>query len=96
MESISSPTRSSPPRGPALHGAIIELPGPMNERCFHQRVQCVAVDRGLDGIRAASESMARRRPSSSGFVNRKVATLDRRHFSVIRPRHVDALELLPS
>lgn len=25
----------------------------------------------------------------------KVATLDRRHFSVVRPRHVDALRLLP-
>ena len=26
---------------------------------------------------------------------RKLATLDRRHFAVMRPRHVDALELLP-
>jgi hypothetical protein len=26
----------------------------------------------------------------------KLATLDHRHFSVVRPRHVDALELLPS
>ena len=26
----------------------------------------------------------------------KVATLDRRHFGVMRPRHVDALELLPT
>ena len=26
---------------------------------------------------------------------RQVATLDRRHFSVVRPRHVDAMELLP-
>ena len=26
----------------------------------------------------------------------KLATLDRRHFSVIRPRHVDAIEILPS
>jgi predicted nucleic acid-binding protein len=25
----------------------------------------------------------------------KLATLDRRHFSMLRPRHVDALELLP-
>jgi len=24
-----------------------------------------------------------------------VATLDRRHFTVVRPRHVDALSLLP-
>lgn len=27
---------------------------------------------------------------------RKLATLDRRHFSVMRPRHVDALALLPA
>ncbi len=26
---------------------------------------------------------------------RKVATLDHRHFSIVRPRHVGALELLP-
>jgi predicted nucleic acid-binding protein len=26
----------------------------------------------------------------------KVATLDRRHFSVVRPRHCDALQLLPA
>jgi predicted nucleic acid-binding protein len=26
---------------------------------------------------------------------RKLATLDRRHFGLLRPRHVDALELLP-
>ena len=26
----------------------------------------------------------------------KLATLDRRHFAVMRPRHVDALELLPA
>ena len=25
----------------------------------------------------------------------KIATLDRRHFSIIRPRHVDAFQLLP-
>ena len=25
----------------------------------------------------------------------RVATLDRRHFTVVRPRHVQALELLP-
>jgi hypothetical protein len=25
----------------------------------------------------------------------KLATLDHRHFSVMRPRHVEALELLP-
>jgi uncharacterized protein len=28
--------------------------------------------------------------------SRQVATLDRRHFTVVRPRHVDALDLLPA
>jgi predicted nucleic acid-binding protein len=27
---------------------------------------------------------------------REIATLDRRHFSVVRPSHVEALTLLPS
>jgi hypothetical protein len=27
---------------------------------------------------------------------RKLATLDHRHFTVLRPRHVDALDLLPA
>jgi len=26
----------------------------------------------------------------------KIATLDRRHFTVVRPRHVEAFELLPA
>ena len=30
------------------------------------------------------------------FGEPKLATLDHRHFGVMRPRHVDALELLPS
>jgi hypothetical protein len=30
------------------------------------------------------------------FGETKLATLDRRHFSVMRPRHVEALELLPA
>jgi predicted nucleic acid-binding protein len=30
------------------------------------------------------------------FGERKLATLDHRHFSAVRPRHVDALELLPA
>ncbi len=47
------------------------------------------------------------RPSDVGFVDAavlviverlnesKLATLDRRHFGLLRPRHMDALELLP-
>jgi uncharacterized protein len=30
------------------------------------------------------------------YGERRVATLDRRHFSIVRPRHVRALELLPA
>lgn len=30
------------------------------------------------------------------FGEPKLATLDHRHFGVMRPRHVDALELLPT
>lgn len=30
------------------------------------------------------------------FGERKLATLDHRHFSVVRPRHVDVLELVPA
>jgi hypothetical protein len=30
------------------------------------------------------------------LAERKLATLDHRHFRSLRPRHVDALELLPS
>jgi uncharacterized protein len=29
------------------------------------------------------------------YRSKEVATLDRRHFSIVRPTHVDALELLP-
>ena len=29
------------------------------------------------------------------LVVREVATLDRRHFGVVRPRHLDTFELLP-
>jgi hypothetical protein len=29
------------------------------------------------------------------YGERKLATLDRRHFSILRPRHIEALELLP-
>jgi hypothetical protein len=34
-------------------------------------------------------------PWSSVCREPKLATLDHRHFSVMRPRHVDTLELLP-
>ena len=62
------------------------------------------VDRDYPRVR---ELMDRYADQDLGFVDaavvtvaerldeRKVATLDRRHFAVVRPRHVDALALLP-
>ena len=55
----------------------------------------------------AAELVARYRDARIGYVDaaavaiaerlkeRRIATLDRRHFSMIRPRHVEAFELLP-
>jgi predicted nucleic acid-binding protein len=57
--------------------------------------------------RRAAELCDRYRDSDVGFVDasvlavverlgeRKLATIDRRHFSLMRPAHVEALELLP-
>lgn len=57
--------------------------------------------------RRAGEVMDRYADQNIGFVDsavlaiverlqeEKLATLDRRHFSVLRPRHIDALALLP-
>lgn len=57
--------------------------------------------------RRSSDLMARYRDLSLGFVDAavmsiverlgetKLATLDRRHFGVVRPRHVPSLRLLP-
>lgn len=57
-----------------------------------QRIH-VLVDRYADNdlgyVDAAVISLAER------LAEPKVATLDHRHFSVVRPAHVDALELLP-
>ena len=47
-------------------------------------------DLGLGGIDASVVAIAER----LGVV--KIATLDRRHFSVVRPAHVDAFTLLPA
>jgi predicted nucleic acid-binding protein len=61
----------------------------------------------LDDCRRASEIIRTYADARVGFVDAtvlaiverldepKLATLDRRHFSMMRPRHVSALELLP-
>jgi predicted nucleic acid-binding protein len=60
-----------------------------------------------DDYRRARELCDRYSDADIGFVDaailsiverlneKKLATLDRRHFSLLRPRHVDALQLLP-
>lgn len=63
---------------------------------------------GVDDVCRVRELVDRHADSDIGFVDAsvlavverlgepKVATLDHRHFGVLRPRHVDALELLPA
>lgn len=64
-------------------------------------------DLELEDYRRARELCNRYADSDIGFVDAavlaiterlnepKLATLDRRHFSMLRPRHVEALEFLP-
>lgn len=47
-------------------------------------------DRGLGGTDASVVALAERLGAAT------IVTLDRRHFSVVRPSHVDAFELLPN
>ena len=57
-----------------------------------QRIQELVTtyaDLPLGGTDASVVALAERRGVTS------IATLDRRHFSVVRPRHADAFELLP-
>ena len=65
------------------------------------------VEPALDDYQRIRELCDRYADSDVGFVDAavlaicerlnepKLATLDRRHFAVMRPRHVDALRLLP-
>jgi uncharacterized protein len=57
-----------------------------------QRIQDLVTtyaDLRLGGTDASVIALAERRGTS------RIATLNRRHFAVVRPRHVDAFELLP-
>ena len=49
----------------------------------------IYADLRLGGVDASIVAVAER----LGVI--EIATLDRRHFTVVRPRHVDAFELLP-
>jgi uncharacterized protein len=57
-----------------------------------QRIQDLVstyADLRLGGTDASVVALAERRGAT------RIATLNRRHFSVVRPRHADAFELLP-
>jgi hypothetical protein len=84
--------------------------GPAAMPAFLGRVRSGELDveeAGPDDLNRAIELMERYADLDVGFVDAavlsiverlgepKLATLDRRHFSVMQPRHVDALELLP-
>ncbi len=58
------------------------------ERC--RTLQDEYADLGLGVVDASVIALAER------YGERKVATLDHRHFSVVRPRHVPAFELRPA
>ena len=66
----------------------IEMPSPGDlERC--RVLQATYRDLGLGVVDASVIALAER------LREPKVATLDRRHFGVVRPTHVDALEIVP-
>ena len=68
----------------------------------------LVLDLVLDDYARVRQLMDRHGDQDLGFVDsavlavverlgeEKLATLDRRHFTVLRPRHVDALDLLPA
>jgi predicted nucleic acid-binding protein len=66
----------------------VEAPTPPDlERC--RQLQATYRDLGLGVVDASVIALAER------FGERKIATLDRRHFGVVPPAHVEALEILP-
>lgn len=73
-----------------LAGAFrVEAPTPIDlARC--RDLQDAYADLGLGVVDASVIALAERTGE------RKVATLDHRHFSIVRPRHVAALELRPT
>ena len=72
-----------------------------------ERTAYLVEDLTVDDYTRVRELMDRYADLDLGFVDasvlaiverlgeRKLATLDRRHFAVLRPRHVDVLDLLP-
>ena len=83
-------------------GAMVALLRDIEARAFHVE------DLVREDYRRVSEILDRYDDQDVGFVDaavlavterlgeRKLATLDHRHFSVLRPAYVDALDLLPT
>jgi uncharacterized protein len=72
-----------------LAGAYrVEGPGPADLARCHE-IQATYLDLRLGVVDASVVALVER------LGEPKVATLDRRHFTVVRPVHVDALTLLP-
>ena len=92
------------------HGYVVERTTILADPSVMRRLRALARDRGVSLAHVKMHSR-RRRPTFGmdlGFVDAsvitltehlrepKVATLDHRHFSAVRPSHVKALQLLPS
>ena len=83
---MGTPTESAFLRG--LEQFAVEAPEPADWKRIGDLVERYA-DLPLGGTDASVVALAERTNA------RVVVTLDRRHFSVIRPRHCEAFELLP-
>lgn len=95
---------------PELDYLVSERMGPAPMLAFLRDVEASAyrvADLVPDDYRRVHEIVDRYADQDVGFVDAavlavverlgepKLATLDRRHFSVLRPRHIDALDLVP-
>ena len=96
---------------PELDYLVSERMGPAPMLAFLRDIEASAyriVDLVPDDYRRVREIVDRYADQDVGFVDAavltvverlgepKLATLDRRHFAVFRPRHVDSLELVPA
>lgn len=69
---------------------VYDVESPVGEDLHRARgLQAAYADLRLGVVDASVIALAERLGEA------RIATLDRRHFSVVRPRHVDAFELLP-
>lgn len=110
MEEASEPLLVPAPVLPEVDYVVSERagPGPFLAllRDIDERAYAIA-DLVLEDYARSAELMDRYDDLDVGFVDAavlalterlgepKLATLDRRHFSAMRPRHVDSLQLVP-